>query len=308
MDEVHREERKPELTLDQAVKSMQAAWTKFRDVQLYAFHAAVPTLEIARASPDDFRIYCQDRGVRGDRPETQVAELLIQNDPDADAISRERRGEYGAAIGWFATRTLCPESDPKRAVELARQKGRIQGIAALYRRDRDAANPEAAVTKAKVKATKAANATQAKLRTNAAGTSPDTTPASAEMPGVSESTDPKGFMRRRTELAKEVGRKLDEAGVVSYSLDDLPDSKVSLYLAVHDQPSGRPRLFEVMDEDANYDSLLDTIITRHLKILDNENSQAHLRFCRYTGSKAKLRSQILSCLLPSLGLAQSRSK
>jgi hypothetical protein len=111
MDEDERDVRKPELTLDQAVKNMQAAWTKFRYAQLFAFHAAVPVLELARAHPDDFRVYCQDRSVRGDLPETQVVELMIQDDPDADAISRERRAEYGAAIGWFADRNLCPDAD-----------------------------------------------------------------------------------------------------------------------------------------------------------------------------------------------------
>jgi hypothetical protein len=72
MDENDREDRKPELRLDPAVKNMQAAWAKFRDTQLYAFHAAVPTLEFARANEHDFRVYCQDRSIKGDLPETQV--------------------------------------------------------------------------------------------------------------------------------------------------------------------------------------------------------------------------------------------
>lgn len=52
MDENDREDRKPELTLDPVVKNMQAAWAKFRDTQLYAFHAAVPVLELACANPE----------------------------------------------------------------------------------------------------------------------------------------------------------------------------------------------------------------------------------------------------------------
>ena len=127
------EQCKPELTLDQVVKRMQAAWTKFRDAQLYAFHAAVPGLEYARANEDDFRVYCQDRSVKGDLPETRVVDLMMQADPDGDVISRERRADYGAAIGWFADRKLCPETDAERAVELARGKGGIKGIATDYR-------------------------------------------------------------------------------------------------------------------------------------------------------------------------------
>src|SRR5207248_7195919 len=104
----------------------------------------VPGLEFARANPDDFRLYCRDRGVNGDLPETQVAQLLIQNDPEADAITRERRAEYGAAIGWFADRNLCPEADPDKAVHFAKQKGSLTGIAAHYRSQKDIENPEAA--------------------------------------------------------------------------------------------------------------------------------------------------------------------
>jgi hypothetical protein len=163
MDENHREQRKPGLTLDRAVKNMQAAWTKFRDAQLYAFHAAVPTLELARANADEFRVFCQDRGVKGDLPETRVAELMIQNDPDADAISGERRAEYGAAIGWFADRNLCPEADPDKAVHFAKQKGWLTGIAAHYRMHKDIENPDAAAAKKRARATKAANAGQAEL-------------------------------------------------------------------------------------------------------------------------------------------------
>jgi hypothetical protein len=266
MEESDRQDRKPELTLDQAVKTMQAAWTKFRDAQLYAFHAAVPVLELARANEDDFRVYCQDRSIKGDLPETQVVELMIQDDPEADAISGERRAEYGAAIGWFATRALCPETDADQAVQLAKQKGRIAGVAGLYRNHKDAQNPEAVAAKEKAKATKAANVALAKLLTSAAGNSDDSI------------SDPKGVPTDRREstklvhqadrshprsaLAKEFGRQLDAAGVVPLSPADLPDLGVSLYLVIHDQSTGQPRMFEIVYTETSYRLLLDNIIQR----------------------------------------------
>jgi hypothetical protein len=230
-------QRKLELTLDHAVKNMQVAWNTSRYAQLYAFHAAVPALEIARANPDDFRVYCQDRSVGGDLPETQVAELLIQNDPDADAISRERRAEYGAAIGWFADRNLCPEMDAEKAVQCAIQKGRIKGIAELYRSHKNAQNPDAAASKKRAKRSKTATATQAELRT-----------------------------RCRTDyLVEEFRRKLDEAGVVPCLPENLPDFGVGLFLVIGDPPSGQPRMFEIRQTDAKYRLLLDTIIKQHVE-------------------------------------------
>ena len=77
MTEKNQQKRKLKVTLDHAVKHMQAAWTRVRHAQLYGFHAAVSALEIARANEDDFRVYCRDRSVRGDLLETQVAELII---------------------------------------------------------------------------------------------------------------------------------------------------------------------------------------------------------------------------------------
>jgi hypothetical protein len=161
MDEDDREDRKPELTLDQVVKNVQAKWTKFRDAQLYAFHAAVPVLELARANEDGFRVYCQDRSVKGDLTETQVVDLMLQTDPDGDVISRERRGEYGAAIGWFADRKLCPETDAEKAIELARGKGGIKGIATAYR---DATTCDA-TKKQRAEAAQKARQTKAERRT-----------------------------------------------------------------------------------------------------------------------------------------------
>jgi hypothetical protein len=158
----NNEPRKPKLTLDQAVKNMQTAWTTFRNAQLYAFHAAVPVLELAHANENDFRVYCQDRSVKGDLPETQVVELLIQNDPEADAISRERRAEYGAAIGWFADRKLCRETHAEKAIELARGKGGIKGIATAYR---DATTSDA-TKKQRAEAAQKARQTKAERRTD----------------------------------------------------------------------------------------------------------------------------------------------
>jgi hypothetical protein len=278
MEEGDRQDRKPELTLDQAVKNMQAAWTKFRDAQLYAFHAAVPVLEFARAHEDDFRVYCQDRSLRGDLPETQVAELMIQNDPEAGAISGERRAEYGAAIGWFATRTLCPETDPEKAVQLAKQKGRIKGIAELYRNRKDAENPDAAAAKEKAKVTKAANGKRAKLLNNAAGNGDDSI---SDPKGVAadrrESTKPvhqADGSHPRSALAKEFGRQLDAAGVVPLSPADLPDLAIGLYLVLHDQSIGQPRMFEILYTETVYRLLLDNIIQRHQETQTSTSAEA----------------------------------
>jgi hypothetical protein len=182
-------ERKPELTLDEIVKSMQAAWTKFRDAQLYALHAAVPGLEFARAKPDDFRVYCQDLSVKGDLPETQIAELLIQDDPDADAISRERRAEYGAAIGWFADRDLCPEAEADKAVQLAKRSGRIAGIAGAYRNHKDAEKPMAAAAKERTQATKVTNDPQRNLGKISAAKSGDTKFQATGSPGHNDGAE-----------------------------------------------------------------------------------------------------------------------
>jgi hypothetical protein len=299
MIERNDHQRKLDLTLDQRVRNMQAAWTKSRDFQLYAFQAAVSVLEFARANPDDFRVYCQDRSIRGDLPETQVAELMIQSDPDAHAISRERRGEYGAAIAWFADRNLCPDTDAEKAVHLAKQKGRINGVAGLYRRHRDIENPGAAATKARVGATKAANAVQAKLRTSAAANSTDTTSHASETPrdnngdevkgsvfysrrdpsetsarASRESTDTAKYSDRRADLAEEFGRKLDEAGVVSCSRGDLPGLGVGLFLVIHDQSNRQPRMFEIVQTETDLRLLVDTIIKWHRELPSAANMQA----------------------------------
>jgi len=227
MDKDDRGDRKPKLTLDPAVKNMQAKWAYSRDAQLFAFHAAVPVLEFARANPGDFRLYCQDRSVRGDLPETQVAELMIQNDPEADAISRERRAEYGNAIGWFADRNLCPETDAEKAVQLAIQKGRIKGIAEAYRLHKHAPTPGAVGSKQGPKKS-------SKLTT-----------------------------RRRTHLVNEFSRKLNEAGVLPCPPANLPDLGVGLFLVICDQPGGQPKMFEIFETEERYRLLLNTIIKKH---------------------------------------------
>jgi hypothetical protein len=156
--------RKADLTPDEFVHSAQAAWARFRDAQLHAFFCAAPLLEWARENEADFRTYCKRNGIGGDTHESRVVELMLLEDPDCEdserlpTISRERRAEYAACIGWFADRELCPETDADKAVALARQKGRITGIAKAYREKKDAENPKLKDTKQKGQATKAQRA------------------------------------------------------------------------------------------------------------------------------------------------------
>jgi hypothetical protein len=147
--------RKGDLTLDQLVHALQNAWSRFRNAQLYAFCAGAPVLTWAREHEADFLTYCRRNGIVGDTHETRVVELMLARDGDDEAISRERRAEYAACIGWFADRELCPETDPDKAVELAQKEGRITGIARLYRENKDAENPKAKAAKLKGQATKA---------------------------------------------------------------------------------------------------------------------------------------------------------
>ena len=147
--------RKEELTLDELVDNTQAAWTRFRNAQLYSFCSAAELLIRARENPALFDVYCKRLSVSGREPETRVVELMLAVDPDGEAISRERRAEYGNCIGWFADRELCPETDPDKAVALAIEKGRITGIAQKYRDKKEAENPEIKATKQKGQATKA---------------------------------------------------------------------------------------------------------------------------------------------------------
>jgi len=146
---------KGDLTLDQLVHTMQDAWTRFRNAQLYAFCAGAPVLTWARENEADFLTYCKRNTVSGKELETLVVELMLAEDGDGEAISRERRAGYGNWIGWFADHELCPETDPDKAVALARQKGRMTGIAKEYRDRKDAENPKAKAAKRKGQETKA---------------------------------------------------------------------------------------------------------------------------------------------------------
>jgi hypothetical protein len=70
-------------------------------------------------------------------------------------IGLERRAEYAACIAWFADRELCPETDPEKAVALARQKGGMTAIAREYRDKKDANDPKAKAAKLRGQATRA---------------------------------------------------------------------------------------------------------------------------------------------------------
>ena len=152
--------RKEDLTLDQLVHTMQNAWTRFRDAQLHAFCAAARVLIWARENEADFCTYCKRNSVSGQELENLVVELMVLADPDSEdsegkpTLSGERRAEYGNCVGWFADRELCPERDPDKAVALARQKGRITGIAREYRDKKDAVTPKLKTAKEKARATR----------------------------------------------------------------------------------------------------------------------------------------------------------
>src|SRR6516165_6304432 len=111
---------KEDLTIDQLVHTMQAAWRGFRNAQLYAFCAAAPVLVWARENEAEFLTYCEGKGIKCITHETRVVELLLAEDEDGARITRERRAEYAASIAWFTDHQLCPETDPDKAVALAR--------------------------------------------------------------------------------------------------------------------------------------------------------------------------------------------
>jgi len=153
--------RKVDLTLDELVHTAQDGWYRFRDAQLYAFVNAAPLLSWARRNEVEFLTYCRRNSIAGDMHETRVVELMLAIDLDDEngegepIISRERRAEFAACIGWFADRELCPETDADKAVAVARQKSRITGIAREYRAKKDADAPVAKAAKRKAQATKA---------------------------------------------------------------------------------------------------------------------------------------------------------
>ena len=147
---------KEDLTLDELVHAIQNAWTRFRNAQLYAFCAAAPVLAWARENQPDFLTYCEGKGIKCITHETRVVELLLARDGESRVISRERRAEYADCLGWFADLELCPETDPDKAVALAKDNGRMTGTAIRYREKKDAGNPKAKAAKQKAQATKRA--------------------------------------------------------------------------------------------------------------------------------------------------------
>jgi hypothetical protein len=189
---------KEHLTLDQLVHTMQAAWGRFRNAQLYAFCAAAPVLTWARANEADFLTYCKRNSVRGQELESLVVELMLAEDGDGEAISGERRAEYAAVIAWFADRDLCPETDPDEAVKRAIGKGRITGIARLYREKKDAQNPKAKAAKEKGQATKARRraGTTTRKQTASGATASETLAVAPE--SEAEANKPE-FLERRVE-------------------------------------------------------------------------------------------------------------
>jgi hypothetical protein len=84
--------------------------------------------------------------------ETLAFALQVSNDPDAGSLTRSQRVEYASGLGWFAH--LCPETDPDKAVTLARSRGRLSGIAALYREHKDEKDPSRQRRVAKARATR----------------------------------------------------------------------------------------------------------------------------------------------------------
>jgi hypothetical protein len=148
--------RRADLTLVERIHATQNAWTGFRNAQLIALDYAASVLTWARENEDDFLTYCKRNSIVGNTHETRVVELMLARDTESVAISRERRAECAACVGWFEDDELCTETGPDKAVALARQKGGITGIARAYREKKDAENPKAKAAKEKGQATKKA--------------------------------------------------------------------------------------------------------------------------------------------------------
>jgi hypothetical protein len=244
--------RKEKLTLDELVNGMRDTWlTRVRDGQLYAFQAGSHVLEWARENETDFLTYCGCNGIVGDTHQTRVVELMLSADPDGEdsegqpTISRERRAEYAACVAWFADRELCPETDPDKAVALARQKGRITGIAREYREKKDAENPKAKVAKQKGQATKARRSDAASAAAAAEIIAASASAANGEARErpvfltrddrtTGEATAPmhdeSGGVNQATELLAFLARKgIAEAGnIISVDNRDGPDIRIML--------------------------------------------------------------------------------
>src|SRR5262249_37412768 len=139
-------------TLAELVAVAQRGWWRFLNAQLYVLVVAVRLLRFAEAHEKEFRDYCRYvfREINSPRKvidpvrssiETLVLVVRVLKDPAARRliINRDQRAEYADGLGWFTHQR--PESDPEKAVELARSHGGLTGIAALYRKHRDEKDP-----------------------------------------------------------------------------------------------------------------------------------------------------------------------
>jgi hypothetical protein len=165
-------------TLGELVATAQTGWWRFRDAQLHVLAAGAPLLHFAKAQEQVFRAHCHDvlKDVNSARMmadparaslETLAFAVQVWNDPDARSLTRAQRAEYASGLGWFAH--LCPETDPDKAVALARSLGRLAGIAALYRKHKDADDPSRQRRLAKARTTRSGHATG----NNGSATSPE---------------------------------------------------------------------------------------------------------------------------------------
>ena len=154
-------------TLDELVATAQTGWRRFRDAELHVLVAGAPLLHFAEAWEEVFRAYCRDVLKEINSPqmmidparaslETLAFAVQVWNDPDARSLTRAQRAEYASGLGWFAR--LCPETDPDKAVALARSLGRLAGIAALYRKHKDDKDPNRQRRLAKSRTTRSGHA------------------------------------------------------------------------------------------------------------------------------------------------------
>jgi hypothetical protein len=165
-------------TLGELVATAQTGWWRFRDAQLHVLVAGAPLLHFAEAYEQVFRAYCRDVLKEIDSPrmvidparaalETLAFAVQVWNDPDARSLTRAQRAEYASGLGWFAH--LSPETEPDKAVALARSLGRLAGIAALYRKHKDAADPSRQRRLGKARTTRSGHTTG----NNGSATSPE---------------------------------------------------------------------------------------------------------------------------------------
>jgi hypothetical protein len=103
--------------------------------QLRSLWAYSRLLIWARRNEAEWRVYVQDNKIGGESFETQVADIIQRRDPDfkRETQNTTQRAEWGNAMAWFCDPELCPFIGVDQAVKEAAQKGRIGGIAKLYR-------------------------------------------------------------------------------------------------------------------------------------------------------------------------------